>query len=329
MIPEQGASIAQGASITSDPGNRRGFVGGSDIAGVLSLEPYGCARRTWYAKTGATKDRPFVVTGPIEIGVALEEFVARKAAALPMAQARGWRLVRRKAKADGHEGVHIDREIQGDADGVGVAEIKVIGDQSYWQWLREGVPMGYMLQLQWGMHLWGRSWGAVIAWNRDMGGDPQVFRFDRDDELIETIRQHAAAFWALVERGEAPAALSPRDGRCDGCEWGITCREQSWADVSPEVQVIESEQVQRWLRIREVAAEAEDALDAARAEVDVLLSDVLEARCGDVILTHKPQESWRVDIDALKREKPEIAAAYMRKSLSRPLRVKKIKEKKK
>lgn len=309
--------------ITTDVSNRAGFIGGSDLASILNLAPYGCARRCWYQKSGVTPDREFVMNGAMEIGVALEDFVAKKAA-----DKMGLKLIRRKAKSAGHEGVHIDREIQGDPAGPGVAEIKVIGDQSYWKWLREGVPMGYLLQLQWGMHLWDRRWGAIIAWNRDMGGDPHVFRFEYSASIVAGIQQHAEAFWSMVENGLMPEPLSPRDSRCDSCEWAVTCREQEWKEVSKDVLATNSVAINRWLELKRLSDDTEAALKSARAIVDDELADVEEARCGDFRLVFRPQESWRIDTDALKREQPELAAKYMKKSVSRPLRVYQIKEKK-
>jgi len=296
--------------------NRRGFIGGSDIQHVLGIAPYGCLRRLHYQKTGAPRDREFVVTGPIEIGVALEDYVADKAAAQT-----GWRLVRRAGKADGHRGVHIDREIQKARDTPGVAEIKVIGDQAYWAWMRDGVPMGYILQLQWGMKIWDRAWGAIIAWNRDAGGDVQVYQFYRDDSLLDVVSAAVDAAWAGIEAGEVPQPLRERDGRCDACEWGVSCRESEWGALGQDLVQIDAEPVRRWMEVRRVRMDAEVAEVALLDEVKRAVGDHEQVMAGGVRVTWRPQESWRVDVDALKREKPEIAAAYMRKSVSRPLRV--------
>jgi len=313
--------------MSNTPGvkDRRGYVGGSEIASVLNLEPYGCARRLFYIKTGATVDRPFVMNGAMEAGVALEDYVAAKAA-----EATGWTLRKRPGKRGEaeHELVHIDRDIIGsDRKTTGIAEIKVIGEQSFFSWLRDGVPMGYLLQLQWGMHIWDRTWGAIIAWNRDSGGKPHIFEFDRDDATIPLVRARVEAFWAAVESGQRPTPLDERDGRCDRCEYLATCLESEWAALDPAEADSDfdiEQAAQAYDEAREIAKEAEELKQARRDFVVSIMSG--RQKSGRVSVTQS--ETWRLDVDALKRDRPEIAAAYQYRTVAQTLRVNKPKEKK-
>lgn len=310
--------------ITGNPSDRKGFIGGSDVQHVLSIPPYGCARLLWYKKTGALPDRPFETSGVMTIGTVMEEWVA-----VQVAEATGWRLIRRGAKSDGVLGVHIDREVQKARETPGVAEIKIIGDNVFWSWMRDGVALGYMLQLQHGMMLWQRDWGIVAAWNRDAGGKPHVFQFEYDSKLAELVRSEIEAFWSLVESRTAPAPLEPRDERCDGCEYGATCREQEWVNVADNGLVrIEVPEFAKWQRFKAIAKEAEVEADALRPAIEAAIGNEALVQIDMSKIHFKPQDSWRVDIDALKREYPEIAAALMRKSVSRPLRVYPIKKEK-
>lgn len=310
--------------ITSNPSDRKGFVGGSDIAHVLSLEPYGCQRLLWYRKSGIDPDRPFQMSGVMEIGVAMEEYVADKVQTL-----KGWRLIKRAARSDSHHGVHIDREIQKARDTPGIAEIKVVGDQTFWKWMRQGVDVGYILQLQWGMKLWQRDWGAICAWNRDAGGDPYVFEFEYDVDLMAKVTSEVDLFWQMVGSGQIPAVLGERDSRCDGCEYGATCREQEWANVEDNGLVqIEIPAFDRWRNLKQIAKEAEESADQLRAEIETAIGDNQAVVVGTNKVTFKPQESWRVDTDRLKKEYPDLAKELQYRSLSRPLRVYPIKEKK-
>ncbi len=310
--------------ISNDPTvNRQSFVGGSDVAGVLSIPPYGCARLLWYRKVGTDPDRPFVSTGIMTIGTVMEDWVAKR-----IEEIKDWRLIRRGAVSNAHETAHIDREIQKARATPGIAEIKIIGDQTYWLWLREGVSLGYMLQLQWYMMLHERDWGAIIAWNRDAGGDPHVFEFEFDAELAQMVRAEVEKFWQHVESRVAPAPLEPRDERCDGCEYGATCREEEWSNVADNGLVkIDVPVFQKWKQLKAIGKEAEAEADALRPEIEAAIGDNALVQIGMDKVHLKPQTAYRVDTDALKREYPEIAAALMRKSVSRPLRVYPIKEK--
>jgi hypothetical protein len=304
--------------------DRRGYVGGSEIASVLNLEPYGCARRLFYSKTNAAPDRLFVMNGAMEAGVALEDYVAQKAM-----DACGWTLRKRPGKrgAVDHEGVHIDRDIIGsDRKTTGIAEIKVIGEQAFFGWLRDGVPMGYLLQLQWGMHIWDRTWGAIIAWNRDAGGKPHVFEFDRDDVTISLVRTLVEAFWSAVEAGDIPSPLDERDGRCDRCEYRATCLESEWEQMEPgdESDVDIELAARAYDEAREIAKEADSLKESRR---NYLVSIVgARGKVGRVSVTQS--ETWRLDVDALKRDRPEIAAAYQYRTVAQTLRVSKPKEQK-
>lgn len=311
-------------TITSNPSDRKGFVGGSDIAHVLSLDPYGCQRLLWYRKSGIEPDRPFQMSGVMEIGVALEDYVADKVQTL-----KGWRLIKRSARSDSHHGVHIDREIQKARETPGIAEIKVVGDQTFWKWMRQGVDVGYVLQLQWGMKLWQRDWGAICAWNRDAGGDPYIFEFEYDSDLMARVTGEVDLFWQMVEGGPAPRILEPRDSRCEGCEYGALCREQEWANVEDN-GLVQIEEPPDWRKFRQLDAiekEAEKAKKELRPEIDKAIGDNEVVRIGNEKVISKPQETWRIDVDRLKKEQPELAMKYMYRSLSRPLRVYQIKEK--
>lgn len=313
--------------IPNNPGERRGYIGGSDIAAVLSLEPYGCARRLWYRKTGRREDRPFRETGPMTVGRVMEDWIADQVAEL-----QGWKL-RRKAPVQGmeHEGAHLDRHIVACDDcGPGVLEIKCVGRQSFWQWVFDGVPTHYILQLQWYMRLTGWQWGAIAAWNREHEGDGvvKVFQFDYDDDLMDLVSTKVDEFWTAVQTGTAPAALDPRDTRCDGCEFGATCRAEEWALVSGEerrddlIQIVE-----QYDEARQVAKMAEENKERAQELLATALGDAATTYAGQWKVTFKPQESTRVDPVALRRDFPDVWMKVAVRSVSRPLRVTTKKEK--
>ena len=129
--------------VSQDPAQRQGFVGGTDVQHVLGLEPYGCARRLWYQKTGAPQDREFHMTEPIVCGKRMEDSVAEDVKELT-----GWNIRRKKATANGHELQRVDRAIVGQERGPGVLEIKTVSGRAYWDWKRDGVPLGYLMQVQ-------------------------------------------------------------------------------------------------------------------------------------------------------------------------------------
>jgi predicted phage-related endonuclease len=299
---------------------RTGFIGGSDIAAVLNLEPYGCARRLWYIKTGATPDREFKMSSVMQMGVWAEDGIARM-----VEERTGWTLRRREKRQEAHEGVHIDRDIVGsERKTTGIAEIKCIGQNSYWTWIKEGVPVGYLLQLQWGMMLWERSWGAIAAWNRDTG-ELHVFEFDYDAALVEAVRDRVAEFWQMVETEAIRPALPMDDDRCEDCQFKTSCFESQWANVadngSPRMDHLFDALV-KYQAFRGIEKEAIEKAAEQRAIIEAEMKDNELIQIGAVPVSWKVQTSWRLDEKAMP---PEIKEQYKRKIVSRVFRTHKEK----
>lgn len=300
---------------------RTGFIGGSDIAAVLNIEPYGCARRLWYIKRGATPDREWKMTGVMQMGVWAEDGISE------MIEDRlpGCKLRRRSGKQQEHEGVHIDREIVGtDRKTTGIVEIKCIGANSYWTWIKEGVPLGYILQLQWGMMIWERSWGIIAAWNRDTG-ELHVFEFNYDAALVEAVRGVVAKFWQQVETGDIPDPLPMDDYRCEDCQFRTSCFESQWADVkdngSPRMDHL-SDALAKYTAFRGIEKEAIEKAAEQRSIIEAEMGDNELIQIGKAPVSWKVQTSWRLDEKSMP---PELKEQYKRKIVSRVFRTHKEK----
>ena len=307
--------------IPRDPSDRRGYVGGSEIASVLNLDPYGCARRLWYLKTNTPPDREFRETGVMTVGKVMEDHIAAL-----VSEKHGLQL-RRRAPVVGmpHEGAHLDRHIVAtDERGPGVLEIKCVGTETFRRWQFDGVAQGYVLQLQWYMYVTGWKWGILAAWNREHLGDGglKLFHFAYDADLMQLVSERVDRFWHTVEQRTAPPILEARDHRCDGCQFGVTCREEEWANVGGEERRDDLVQlVDRYAEARELAKSAESLVDARRRELAAAVGDIETCFAGDWKVTAKVQTARRVDVEKLRAEWPEVYESCTAESISRPLRV--------
>lgn len=322
--------------VSQDPSDRKHFIGGTDIQHVLGLEPYGCARRLWYQKTGATPDREFKMTGPIVAGKLMEDGVAEM-----VKDRTGWNIRRKRASANGHELQRVDRAIVGHDRGPGVLEIKTVSDRAYWDWRRDGVPPGYLMQVQWYMHVLGWTWSCIAALNRDTG-QLDLFEIDARPELMASVAEKVDWFMAHhVDQRIAPPWLTERDGRCESCQWEPTCQMDEWSAVSDQglVQIDGlAPLVAEYQRARDVAKRAEKMAEMLREGdpsaddephrlgIDALLGVNEQARASaDERVLFRVVETMRVDADALKTKYPDVYADVLKRSVSRPLRVFKIK----
>jgi len=330
------ALAAHVPEVSQDPAQRQGFIGGTDVQHILGLEPYGCARRLWYQKTGAPPDRDFRMTEPIVCGKRMEDSVAED-----VKEMTGWNIRRKKATANGHELQRVDREIVGQDRGPGVLEIKTVSGRAYWDWKRDGVPLGYLMQVQWYMRVLGWKWACIAALNRETD-QIELFEFEARPDLMAAVAEKVDWFMTHhVDQRTAPAWLEERDGRCESCQWEPTCQMDEWSAVSDQGLVqIEglAPMVAEYQRAKDLIKRAEKMADILRtgdesAEdephrlgIDALMGVNEQARASaDERVSFKVQEAQRVDVDALKTKYPDTYMDVLKRSVSRPLKILKIK----
>jgi len=323
--------------VSQDPAQRQGFIGGTDVQHILGLEPYGCARRLWYQKTGAAPDRAFKITGPIVAGKLMEDGIAEMVAELRP----DWKIRRKRATANGHELQRVDRAIVGQERGPGVLEIKTVSDRAYWDWKRDGVPLGYLMQVQWYMRVLKWSWACVAALNRDTG-QLDLYEIEARPDLMAAVAEKVDWFMSHhVDQRVAPAWLEERDGRCESCQWEPTCQTDEWSAVSDQglVQIDGlAPLVAEYQRAKDLIKRAEKMADVLRtgdesAEdephrlgIDALIGVNEQARASaDERVLFRVVETQRVDTDALKTKYPDVYVDVLKRSVSRPLRIFKIK----
>lgn len=201
--------------------SRKSGIGGSDVASIFSIG-YGCRLRLWRDKRNQPVDYPKRETGPMKLGNWLEPHIAEEYAKETGRQV----IVRGLAVHPEHPEliVHIDRDLIDPArPDLGVLEIKACGREMFYQIRRQGLPEDYILQLQHGMLVTNRTWGAYAVMNRD-NAELMHWDVERDEAVCNLILEEGPIFWATVENGPAPEMLDPDDKRCHGCEYSLSCQ---------------------------------------------------------------------------------------------------------
>ena len=86
--------------------------------------------------------------------------------------------------------------------GLGIAEAKNLGPWKRDEWMSNGVPEMYRVQLQHQLYVSGLRWGSVIGL---IGGAELVYQdFDRDEEFIAFLVKEEETFWQSIVDGIAP-----------------------------------------------------------------------------------------------------------------------------
>ena len=185
---------------------RKGGIGSSDAAAAVGLNPYQSQLELWMEKTGRAPVAPPGDGGaddlsPMYWGSLLEPIVAAH-----YTRRTGNRVRRINAVLQHPEHpwmlANIDREVMGAPD-VQLLECKTAGIQGAWLW-RDGVPEYVQLQVQHQLAVTGKQAADVAVL---LGGQElQIFRIERDEELIAQLITLEREFWGYVERGQAPPA---------------------------------------------------------------------------------------------------------------------------
>ena len=291
---------------------RQGGIGSSDAAAAVGLHPYKSPLQLWMEKTGRDSHLPKVDPNddhsPMYWGTLLEPIVAAH-----YTRRTGYRVRRLHAVLQHPEHpwmlANIDREVVGSAE-VQILECKTAGIHGSRLW-SEGVPEYVQLQVMHQLAVTGKQAADVAVL---LGGqDLQVFRIERDEEMIAQLIDLECQFWGYVQRDQEPPAdgsdsadlalraLYPRDS-------GTTL------DFSGDLEM--SGVFSDLLAVRSVIA-SQTALEAQ-------LKQRIQQRMGDAsrAVFESGEVSWKRSKDAvaldtvqLLKDQPQLADSYR---LSKP-----------
>ena len=186
---------------------RRKGIGGSDSPAIINVSPFRTATDVYYDKLGIAPPQP--ETPAMARGTALEPIAADL-----FEKETGYELSIDKANLK-HPSydfitVNTDRKLTDESGSEGVLEIKCPGLHVFSKCKREGLPDYYIVQLQHGMGVTGRSWGAFAVFSAERW-ELLHFRVERDDDLIGFIFEADVRFWKenIIPKVPPPVPVRP------------------------------------------------------------------------------------------------------------------------
>lgn len=287
---------------------RKGGIGSSDAAAAVGLNPYQSQLELWMEKTGRAPVAPPGDGGaddlsPMYWGSLLEPIVAAH-----YTRRTGHKVRRINAVLQHPEHpwmlANIDREVLGAPD-VQLLECKTAGIQGAWLW-RDGVPEYVQLQVQHQLAVTGKQAADVAVL---LGGQElQIFRVERDEELIAQLITLEREFWGYVERDQEPPA--------DGSESAdralrVLYPRDSGATLNFQHDLVMGAVFSDLLAVREVLA--------TNAALESQLKQTIQQRMGEAsravfdggeVSFKRSKDGSAVDTARLAKEQPEIARAY-------------------
>lgn len=300
-------------SAGQDLGDRTTYVGGSDVADILGLNPYGSQLKLWRRKRGL--DPEIEETEPMRWGHLHEPTIANEFA------------VRTGKKVQQRRQAYVDREvpvIQGHIDRLVVGEDAILEckSTSSWnagQWGEEGtddIPRQHIVQVQTYLMLTGRSIAYVAVLIG--GNDFRVYVVRADKRWHKIIREEVARFWAKVENGIEP---DPADDAEAAARWDTATDRVVTADANCLDLLKQLEQAKAGERIakgmvKELTVALQNEMEDAEAMMD---PDGKRKLC-----TWRNSTRRSIDTKALEKDHPEIVAQYVRTTESRTFRLCKV-----
>jgi len=290
---------------------RRTGIGGSDAAAAVGLSPYKSPLELWLEKTGRdgglAKPDPTDTTHPVYWGTLLEPIVA---AAYTQRTGRKLRRVHAVLQHPQHAFMlaNLDREIVG-VPGVQILECKTAGEHGARLW-RDGVPEYVQLQVQHQLSVTGKQMADVAVLL--CGQKLEVYRIERDEELIARLITLESRFWDyVVSDTPPPADGSESADRALRCLYPGSGSSVDWSDDS-RMSSLFSDLVSIKAHIKEQEAEAE----RLRQTLQQAMGDASEAlfETGR-ILFRRAKDSVGLDIERLRADHPELVNRY---AITRP-----------
>lgn len=315
---------------------RMSGIGGSELPSILDTfiaesgdTVYGCPLALFYEKTGIEADYPFEETGPVLRGVALEPMVADMYKKETGFEIR--RLGHKVSKKRSWEMVSIDRQIIGQPPGPGVLECKSVGQQIWYQIRDKGLPLRFVIQVQWAFHVLGPQykWGAVAFLWAD-GWQYKSYPVERDQELINLISGKVKSFWIRVGlgAGSEPEKLPYKDKRCQKCRRRSSCQGEALikaaGDEIAEFETIEIDEalsplVRHRTELRGIETDAKDQRTEVEGKIVAGMAGRDMVIAGGQKVVHKTRPGGLM-ADKKKMEEAGVFEKYSKKKKdSKPL----------
>jgi putative phage-type endonuclease len=176
---------------------RSRYIGGSDAAAVVGMNPYSSPYALWAEKTGKTAG--FAGNLATEVGTYLEEFVAQKFATETGKKVRKCNHSFLNSKYP-FAIANIDREIVGEDAGL---EIKTTNSLNLKKFKNGEYPANYYCQCVHYMAVTGKKrwYLAVLSGNNEF----KWFVIERDEAEIAALMGAEADFWEFVKNDTPPA----------------------------------------------------------------------------------------------------------------------------
>jgi len=287
--------------------DRKTFIGGSDAAAAIGISRWVSPLQLWSEKTGRVGAKDLSDIEAVELGVELEDFVAKK-----FSRKTGMK-VRRAPKQYTHPKYNfmkcqVDRLIEGTDE---LLEVKTCSAWKAKEWEGEEIPGEYICQVMFNLLVSGRRVGWIACL---IGGQKFVYKkIDFDAVLSDKIEKGVLDFWSMVKNDTPPIAL--------GMDSDFIA--ELYPESDDQIQAIEemNSSIALLQQTKNDLSNLKKQQDDIEAKLKMVVGDNLGIKTSNYLVTWKAQTSTRIDTKTLKSEQPDVFNKYSYQSSSRVLRI--------
>lgn len=289
--------------------DRKAYIGGSEIASIMGVSRWSSPLRVWAEKTGRLENTVSNLEA-VEIGSELEEYVAKR-----FERKTGFK-VRRDNTDFRHEVYeylvgHIDRKIVSED---AVLECKTTSAYNFKEWEGEGIPVEYVLQVNWYLGLTKKNQGYIAVL---IGGQRFLWKEIRFDvSLFDKQVKAAVNFWEEHIVKDIPPVATGLDNETLLELYPVS------TGKSLTLQGEAAMTLNNLLEDRSGALEAKKNLEGELEEIDARIKQFIGE--NDEVETDQYRATWktisqtRLDNDRLKQD--GLYEKYTKQSCYRALR---------
>jgi len=277
---------------------RRLSIGGSDAGAVLGVDPFMSPQKLYRIKVG--EQQPDPPNAQIKRGTVLEPIARRLYRELTKRQVG--RSTRQTHSDHPWMTCHADGLLVDPArKAPGVLEIKCPSLWAFGKVKRQGLPAGYIAQMQHNLAVTNCAWGAFAIFNADLW---ELIHFDveRDDTFIEKLIETERDFWYHNVAAHVPPAEAP-------IEPTVAQQLEKMAAAAPGELIVRNDP--DWADAARQWCEAEELLDTAAH-----LQDEAQATLKKLMGGHSAVEGaglrvyWRQQAGRRTLDKGALAGAH-------------------
>ena len=287
---------------------RSKYIGGSDAASVVGLNPFSSPYALWAEKTGRVPG--FEGNLATEVGTYLEDFVAK------LFERETGKKVRRVNQSFLNSDypwaiANIDREIVGEDAGL---EIKTTSELNLRKFKDGEYPANYYCQAVHYMAITGKKrwYLAVLIGNRDF----RIFTIERDEAEIAALMTAEEYFWNLVKTDTPPEP----DGTASTTDAIKTIYPNS-DDMVVDLYGHSSD-LDRYIALNQQIKELEQQRDEAANKVKAFMGEAGKGECDKYRVSWTSSSRRTFDAKRFAAENEDIDLSdYYRVSNTRTFRV--------